>query len=191
MAGSADLSRLFLFLLFFWSTSLGDASEDSAGTDLRARCLLPDEYLMALNGELCLRSALPCPTTHIRALRRSCVAGDHFGSPPSGCFVSPCRTTAAFDFIIAVAGQAVKQTTGRKAEAPPSLAAVAPCMNLSPPRSADHPPSTTERRLHVTRLPAYIWTHVSIFMSPGYASTLLSRLRSYLWRRYDAARRSN
>lgn len=133
MAGSADLSRLFLFLLFFWSTSLGDASEDSAGADLRARCLLPDEYLMALNGELCLRSAppaLPCPTTHIRALRRSCAAGDHFGSPPSGCFVSPCRTTAAFDFIIAVAGQAVKQTTGRKAEAAPLPRSCSPVHEL-------------------------------------------------------------
>lgn len=101
--------------------------------DLRARCLLPDEYLMALNGDLRLRSvALSWPTAHIRGLRRSCAPGDHFGFSSSGgfgCFVSPCHTTAAFDVIIAVAGLAVKQTTGRKAEAPrshpPSLAAVA------------------------------------------------------------------
>lgn len=160
--------------------------------DLQARCLLPDEYLMAPNGELCLRSCPVPPHTS-----ESCGGAVWLAAilpPPPGCFVSPCHTTAAFDFIIVVAGQAVKQTTGRKAEAPrppPPLAAVAPCMNLSPPRSAARPPSTTERRLHVTRLPAYIWTHVSIFMSPGYAPTLLRRLRSYLWRRYDAARRTN
>lgn len=104
--------------------SLGGTLKDSVGMDLRARCLLPDEYLMALNGDLRLRSsALPCPTTHIRGLQQSRVAGDHFGSPASGgfgCFVPPCHRTAAFDFIIAVAGQAVKQTTGRKDEAPRS-----------------------------------------------------------------------
>lgn len=125
----------FFFVVVFFLEQVSWSCEHSVGMDLRALCLLPDEYLMALNGDLRLRSvALSWPTAHIRGLRRSCAAGDHFGLSPSGgfgCFVSPCHTTAAFDVIIAVAGLAVKQTTGRKAEAPRSrppplpLAAVA------------------------------------------------------------------
>lgn len=62
-----------------------------------------------------------CPFPHTaEGCGWSCATGVHFGSLPGGfdCFVLPCHTTAAFDFIIPVAGLAVKQTTGMKAEAP-------------------------------------------------------------------------
>lgn len=76
-----------------------------------------------------LRSAAPSHHTHQGAAAEPC-GRRPFWLSPSGCFVSPCHTTAAFDFIIAVAGQAVKQTTGRKAEAPPPPRSCSPVHEL-------------------------------------------------------------
>lgn len=122
LAGSSDFTALF----FYWSKSLGGVLEDPVGMDPPAGCLLSDEYLMGLNGDL-----------HLRSVMWSCAAGVHFGSPPGGfgCFVLPCHATAAFDFIIPVELRAVKQTTGMKAEAPRSHPLPRSCSPHQTPRA--------------------------------------------------------
>lgn len=53
----------FFIVVFYRSMPLGGVLEDPVGMDPRAGCLLSDEYLMGLNGDLCLRSvALSFPT---------------------------------------------------------------------------------------------------------------------------------
>lgn len=114
---------------FDWSTSLGGVLEDPVGMDPWAGCLLSDEYLMGLNGDLRLYSVALSFPTHNRRRRP-------FWLFPAGlcCFVLPCHT-AAFDFIIAIAGRAVKQTTGMKAEAPRSLPLPRSCSPRQTPRA--------------------------------------------------------
>lgn len=75
----------------------------------------------------------PCPSPHAtEGCGWSCAAVVHFGFPSGGfgCFLLTSHATAAFDLIMPVAGLAVKQTTGMKAEAPrshPLLRSCSPC----------------------------------------------------------------
>lgn len=126
---SGIIGWLFSFHSVAFFFFIGGVLEDPVGRHPRAGCLFTDEYLMGLNGDLHRRSvALSFPTHTTGGFMgvavRLCV---HSGSPAPphtlggcGCFVLPCHPTAAFDFIIPVAGRAVKQTTGMKAEAPRS-----------------------------------------------------------------------